>query len=44
MPHDLAAAVDFDHTDVELICDEIVAALVELAVVVGEDTTRNGGE
>src|ERR1700731_3658773 len=43
MPHDLAAAVDFDHPVVELICDEIVAALVELAVVVGGGTTRNRG-
>src|ERR1700731_425445 len=28
MPNDLAAAVDFDHTIVELICDEVVAALI----------------
>src|SRR6266853_2634652 len=43
LPDDIAAAVDFNHTIVELVGDEVVAGLVELAVV-GEHATRNSGE
>src|SRR5260370_31858043 len=39
LPDDIAAPIDFNHTIVELVGDEVVAGLVELAVV-GEHATR----
>jgi hypothetical protein len=44
LPNDVAVAVDFDNTIVELIGDEVVARLVEPAVIIGKHVTDSGGE